>query len=102
MTEVLVIQHQASEGAGTISEEIEASGLGIHLLRIDQGEPVPSSPGSWKAVVVMGGTMGVYDQGKLRHLQEEISLLRLFLRKIVLSWESVWGPSFWRRRSERR
>ncbi|NBS14628.1 MAG: amidotransferase [Verrucomicrobia bacterium] len=81
MTEVLVIQHQASEGAGTISEEIEASGRGIHLLRIDQGESVPSSPGAWKAVVVMGGTMGVYDQGKLRHLQEEISLLRLFLKE---------------------
>jgi GMP synthase (glutamine-hydrolysing) len=81
MSEVLILQHQSSEGPGTILEEIKKSQHTPHLLRIDQGECIPRSSGSWGGIVVMGGTMGVYEQGKLSHLKDEIALLKLFLKE---------------------
>ena len=81
MAEVLILQHQVGEGPGTILDEIKKSGHMPHLLRIDQGEKVPRSTGDWGGIVVMGGSMGVSDQGKLPHLKEEIGLLKLFLKE---------------------
>ena len=54
MSDVLFIQHQVSEGPGTILEEVKKSGHGAHLLRLDRGESVPRSAEAWGGVVVMG------------------------------------------------
>ncbi len=81
MAEVLILQHQVGEGPGTILDEIKKSGHVPHLLRIDQGEDIPHSIGNWAGIVVMGGTMGVYDQDKLPHLKKEMALLKLFLKE---------------------
>ena len=80
MSEVLIIQHQAMEGPGTIEEEIVKAGHKVRKVRIDQGHPVPSEAGSLAGIVVMGGTMSVADQGKLKHLKEEIGLLKQFVQ----------------------
>jgi len=75
MAEFLVLQHEPMEGPGTIAEEIRATGHSVRLVRIDQKEKVPADPAPFAGLVVMGGTMGVGDQGKLPHLQEEVALL---------------------------
>lgn len=75
MPEFLVLQHEPMEGPGTIAEEIRAAGHGVRTVRIDQKEKVPTDSGPFAGLVVMGGTMGVYDQGKWPHLKEEIALL---------------------------
>ena len=75
MAEFLVIQHEPLEGPGTIAEEIRASGHTLRILRLDQKERVPADPTPFAGLVVMGGTMGVYDQDKFPHLKEEIALL---------------------------
>lgn len=75
MAEFLVLQHEPMEGPGTIAEEIRAAGHGVRLVRVDQKEKVPAEPEPFGGMVVMGGTMGVYDQEKLPHLKEEIVLL---------------------------
>jgi GMP synthase-like glutamine amidotransferase len=75
MAEFLVLQHEPMEGPGTVGDEIRSAGHIVRTVRLDQKEKVPSDPGPFAGVVVMGGTMGVYDQGKLPHLKEEISLL---------------------------
>lgn len=75
MAEFLVLQHEPAEGPGTIAEEILAAGHAVRVLRIDQKERVPAEPGPYAGFVVMGGTMGVYDQIKLPHLKDEIVLL---------------------------
>ena len=81
MAELLILQHQAGEGPGTILEEIKKSDHASHLVRLDRGESVPRSAGEWGGVVVMGGSMGVNDQGKFPHLKEEIALLKNFLKE---------------------
>lgn len=81
MSEILILQHQAGEGPGTILEEIKKSGHTYHGVRLDRGESVPRSAGEWGGIVVLGGSMGVYDQAKFPHLKEEIALLKNFLRE---------------------
>ena len=79
MSEVLIIQHQAGEGPGTIEEELLGAGHKVRKVRVDEGGKVPSEVGSLSGLVVMGGSMGVGDQGKLSHLKDEIALLKQFL-----------------------
>ena len=75
MAEFLVLQHEPREGPGTIADEIRSAGRTVRIVRVDQKEKVPSDPAPFAGLVVMGGTMGVYDQGTLPHLREEIALL---------------------------
>ena len=79
MSEVLIIQHQAGEGPGTIEEELLGAGHKVRKVRVDEGDKVPSEVGSLSGLVVMGGSMGVGDQGKLSHLKDEIALLKQFI-----------------------
>jgi GMP synthase (glutamine-hydrolysing) len=78
MSEVLIIQHEAGEGPGTIEEEVIRAGHKVRRVRIDQGDKVPDEVGVMGGLVVMGGSMGVGDQGKLSHLKDEIALLKQF------------------------
>jgi GMP synthase-like glutamine amidotransferase len=80
MSEVIIIQHQATEGPGTIEEEILRAGHQIRRVRIDQGDKVPDDVGSVGGLVVMGGSMGVGDQGKLSHLKDEMVLMKKFVQ----------------------
>ena len=75
MAEFLVLQHEPMEGPGTIAEEIRAAAHTVRIIRIDQKEKVPVDPSPFGGLVVMGGSMGVYDQEKLPHLKEEVALL---------------------------
>jgi GMP synthase-like glutamine amidotransferase len=79
MSEVLIIQHQAGEGPGTIEEELLGTGHKVRKIRVDEGDKVPREVGSLSGLVVMGGSMGVGDQGKLSHLKDEIALLKQLL-----------------------
>jgi GMP synthase (glutamine-hydrolysing) len=79
MSEVLIIQHQAGEGPGTIEEELLGAGHKVRKVRVNEGDKVPREVGSLSGLVVMGGSMGVGDQGKLSHLKDEIALLKQFL-----------------------
>ncbi len=75
MSEFLVLQHEPMEGPGTIADEIRLAGHTVRTIRLDQKEKVPADPAPFAGFVVMGGTMGISDQGKLPHLKDEIALL---------------------------
>jgi len=67
----LVLQHVAIEGPGRI-----AASLGpARIVRIDLGEPVPTTLDDVSRVLVMGGPMGVYEQDRYPHLGDELRLL---------------------------
>ena len=75
MSEYLILQHEPIEGPGTIAEEIRLAGHAVRTIRLDLKEKVPTDPALFAGLVVMGGTMGVYDQGKFPILKDEIALL---------------------------
>jgi len=66
---MVVIQHEAGEGAGTLAPFLR----GANLVRTFAGEKVPAEA---DALVVLGGGMGAYEQDRLPHLADEIRLLR--------------------------
>lgn len=81
MSKILILQHQAGEGPGTILEEIKKSGHAPEEVRIDRGEDIPQTAGEWAGMVVLGGSMGAYDQEKFPHLKKEIALIKNFLKE---------------------
>ncbi|NBS50444.1 MAG: type 1 glutamine amidotransferase, partial [Verrucomicrobia bacterium] len=51
MSEFILIQHQATEGPGTIEEEILRAGHQVRKVRTDQGDKVPGDVGAFAGLV---------------------------------------------------
>ena len=69
-----VLQHVAHEGPGLIADELRRSGQPFDVVRLDLGERVPD-PDSIAGLVVMGGPMGVHDDGDHVWLRAERDLI---------------------------
>jgi GMP synthase (glutamine-hydrolysing) len=71
---VLVLQHVEGEGSAAIGEALRARGLEERTVRVDRGDRVPGLDGA-RALLVMGGPMGVYEADRFPHLSGEIRLI---------------------------
>ena len=69
---VVVVQHEEGEGPGTLAAHLGE----VRLVRTFAGDPVPSTLGDARGLVVLGGGMGVYEQDRHPHLRDELALLR--------------------------
>lgn len=76
---VIVLQHVPPEGPGGIGDALQAHGVGLRIVRIDRGEPVPAQLDA-AGLVVMGGPMGVYEADRYPHLRDELHLIEAALR----------------------
>ena len=81
MRQAIVLQHVDREGPGYISDLCQQRGLGVSIVRLDQGAAVPKTVGAGDVLVVMGGSMGVGDMADPRYpfLAREVELLRQVL-----------------------
>ncbi|HET7874280.1 MAG TPA: type 1 glutamine amidotransferase [Methylomirabilota bacterium] len=73
---ILVLQHHAIETPGVFAEVLAARGWSLRTVRPDRGEPLPDDPGEFAGLLVMGGPMGVYEDGRYPWLRDEDRLLR--------------------------
>lgn len=71
---VEVLQHVPFEGPGAIEAWARARGHGLSVTRLDRGE-IPGGSGEAAALVVMGGPMGVHDEGDHPWLRREKRLI---------------------------
>ncbi len=69
-----VLQHVAHEGPGLVAEALARTGVPFDVVRLDRGDQLPR-PGSIAGLVVMGGPMGVHDDGSHPWLQGERDLM---------------------------
>ncbi|HVR83851.1 MAG TPA: gamma-glutamyl-gamma-aminobutyrate hydrolase family protein [Planctomycetota bacterium] len=76
MSEVLALQHAAPEGPGAIAGALRRRGIGLKVVRIDQGAAVPDSMGDAAGLVIMGGPMSVYEADRYPHLPGELRLIQ--------------------------
>jgi len=76
MTRVLIIQHVEAEGPGTLGDFLRDVQAEIQTVRLYEGDPLPSDMDSFDALVLMGGPMNVYEEGKYPFLREETEFLR--------------------------
>jgi GMP synthase-like glutamine amidotransferase len=72
---VLVFQHDPYDGPGYLGEAFLRRGARLTIVRLDDGETVPEiSP--YDILLVMGGTMNVYQEDKYPWLVEETQAIR--------------------------
>jgi GMP synthase-like glutamine amidotransferase len=69
-----VVQHVAYEGPGLIADEATRRGVVLEARRMDLGEALPAAT-EIDGLVVMGGPMGVDDEGEHPHLTAERALI---------------------------
>lgn len=74
MKPVLVFRHSATEGPGYFATFLERHGIDWRLVRLDEGEAVPSSAGDFAGLAFMGGPMSVNDE--LPWIAPELALIR--------------------------
>ncbi len=75
MAEVLVLQHDAQEPLGTIEYALRRAGLRHRYLRCHQGEPAPPDIQAFAGLIVLGGSMGVYEEAQHPFLTQELRLI---------------------------
>ncbi len=61
MKPIAVIRHSPTEGPGHFATFLDRHSLPWSLIRIDEGEPVPSTANSFSGLCLMGGPMSVND-----------------------------------------
>lgn len=80
MPKLWVLQHLAAEPLGVIGEALEAGSIDADYVRLFEGEPVPGDMNDAAGLVVMGGSMGVYEQNQYPFLSDEIRLIEAALK----------------------
>ena len=72
---VLVLQHDPHDGPGYLGEALLRRGASLTNVRLDEGEAVPNIS-DYDMVLVMGGTMNVYQEDRYPWLKEETADIR--------------------------
>ena len=80
MPTVYALQHLASEPLGVIGEALEAGGIDAEYIRLFAGEPVPDDMNDAAGLVVMGGSMSVYEHERYPFITREIRLIEAALK----------------------
>jgi GMP synthase-like glutamine amidotransferase len=80
------LQHVAFEGLGSIEGWVRKKGYSLICTRLFAGDLVPELD-VFDLLIVMGGPMGVHDQGEYSWLQEE----KEFLRRVIATGKPVLG-----------
>jgi len=83
---VLVVEHEADAPLGWLGEWLEDAGLHLDVRRPYAGEQLPSSLSGYTGLVVLGGSMGAYDDDEHPWLTPTKTLLREALRDDVATF----------------
>jgi len=74
MKPVAILRHAAVEGPGYLADFLDRHAIPWQLIRVDAGDPVPTTAETFSALAFMGGPMSVNDD--LPWLAQEFSLIR--------------------------
>lgn len=78
MSKVVVLQHVAHEGPGRIPAVLRDFGIQTEIRRLFIGDEVPTDLDEIRALIVLGGPMGVADVGSEKYpfLTKEVEVLK--------------------------
>ncbi|HEX8915212.1 MAG TPA: gamma-glutamyl-gamma-aminobutyrate hydrolase family protein [Humisphaera sp.] len=78
MSKVVVLQHVAHEGPGRLIPILRDYGIPVEVRKVFKGDEVPTDLDEVRALVVLGGPMGVADVGSDKHpyLATEVETLK--------------------------
>jgi len=72
---VLVLQHDLHDGPGYLGEALFRRGANLTIVRLDEGQTVPNIS-DYDVILIMGGTMNVYQEDRYPWLREETAAIR--------------------------
>lgn len=81
--DVLFIKHIEIEGPGTLTEFLETNDIKYKIVNLYDGETLPSYPESYRAIIILGGPMNVYEVDKYPFLRAEDLFIKDALKKEV-------------------
>ncbi len=73
---VLVVQNELDAPIGYLQEWLFERGVAIEVIYPFKGDVVPTQPGDYAGVIVLGGSRGVQDEDQWPWLKQEKELLR--------------------------
>ncbi|MGO0123098.1 type 1 glutamine amidotransferase [Desulfothermobacter acidiphilus] len=77
MLRSLMVQHVACEGPGLLAEVLSSEGWELDIRVMDQpGATLPETIASYKALIVLGGPMGAYEEEAYPYLYKVQELIR--------------------------
>lgn len=77
----LVLQHVAVEHPGIFRQFMAEESIAWDAIELDMGEPLPD-PQSYQALIVMGGPMDVWEEGKFPWLAAEKEFIRSWVEEL--------------------
>ncbi len=81
--EVLILQHVANEGAGTIRDYLLSQKIPFRFIHLYANEPLPKKLDAVRSVVSMGGPMNVYQETEFPFLKEETIFIKSLIREKI-------------------
>ena len=75
MAKVIVLQHEPFEKLGIIADALRSHAISYEYIRSFEGQPVPRHLSDVDGLIVMGGSMGVYEHHWYPFLLDEIKLI---------------------------
>jgi GMP synthase-like glutamine amidotransferase len=79
--QVLVLQHLSVEHPGSVGTRLREFGAELTTVELDLGETIPDLH-PFDLLVVMGGPMDVWDEGRYPWLVEEKAIIRRWVREL--------------------
>lgn len=76
---ILVFQHLAVEHPGIFRDFWREAGHRVHVVALDEGEPIPELAG-YDLLAVMGGPMDVWEVDRHQWLRAEMAAIRAWVR----------------------
>jgi GMP synthase (glutamine-hydrolysing) len=83
MEEVLVFQHDPFEDLGAFTEVLEKQGARCRVIHLYQGEMPAEEWERIRALIILGGPMGVYDEEQFPFLRWEKRIIRAAIDEAV-------------------
>ncbi len=81
--QVQVIQHVDCEGPGRVASVLRGLGIELRVAKAGGARPVAADLDGARALVVMGGPMGVYEAERFPHLRDELRLIEQALARDI-------------------
>ncbi|MBI4773722.1 MAG: type 1 glutamine amidotransferase [Deltaproteobacteria bacterium] len=70
-----ILQHTDLDGPGALGAYLQSAGVDVSIIKLYEGEALPSESSPWHAVVSLGGSMHAWEDAEFPFLPRETSFL---------------------------
>lgn len=83
MKKIYIIQHVENEGPGIIEEVLESHNIEKKIIKLYEGDNLPSDINENTGLIILGGPMNVYEEREFHFLKDENEFLKSAIIKNI-------------------